>query len=86
MYKLQFTDSADKIFQKIDFTARKRISDYLDREALLKNPKSFGSAMLYDYKGSWRYRVGDYRIICRIEENRLLVLVIDIGHRSSVYK
>jgi mRNA interferase RelE/StbE len=64
---------------------RKKISEYLDQESLLKKPKLFGKPLLYSHKGNWRYRVGDYRIICRIEEKELVILVLDVGHRKNIY-
>ena len=52
----------------------------------LLNPKKFGKSLLYNHKGNWRYRVEDYRIICRIEEKELIILVLAIGHRKNIYK
>lgn len=49
------------------------------------NPTAFGKALLGDLKGFWRYRVKDYRILCRIEARRVVVIVVAVGHRSTVY-
>ena len=54
--------------------------------ALLENPHSRGKAMVENMRGLWRYRVGDYRIICEIFEEDILISVIKIGHRRDVYK
>lgn len=85
MYEVKFTEKSEKIFYKLDDSIQKKIIEYLSEESLLKNPKSFGKSLLYNHKGNWRYRVGDYRIICRIEEKDLVILVLDVGHRSKIY-
>jgi mRNA interferase RelE/StbE len=85
MYKIRFSEKAEKAFLKLDGSIKKKIIEFFDQKNILSNPKSFGKSLLYNYKGNWRYRVGDYRIICRIEEKELLVLVIDVGHRKNIY-
>jgi mRNA interferase RelE/StbE len=55
------------------------------RIATSGNPKSFGKALRHSQKGLWRYRVRDYRIICEIQQERVVVLVVAVGHRSKVY-
>ena len=65
----------------------KRIRDFLnERVASLDSPRRIGEALVGPLKGFWRYRVGDYRILCRIEDDKLVVLVIEIGHRSDIYR
>ena len=51
-----------------------------------KNPRHFGEALVANLSGLWRYRVGDYRIICRIQDDVVVVLVLSIGHRREIYK
>ena len=85
-WTIEFTLSAERELQKIDRRWQRGILDYLDhRIAPLDNPRRHGKALVGDLKGLWRYRVGDYRLLCRLEDNRLVVLVITIGHRSDVY-
>lgn len=86
MYKITFTNSAAKLFKKIDKKIQHQIISYFDRQELLKNPKTFGKALLYEQKGNWRYRVGGYRIICKILDGEMVILIIDIGHRKEIYK
>ena len=50
------------------------------------DPTAFGKALRGDLRGYWRYRVKDYRILCRIEHHRVVVIVISVGHRSNVYE
>ncbi len=86
MYKITFTSSASKIFRKLDSQIKNKVIAYFDQDKLLKNPKSFGKALLYEQRGNWRYRVGDYRIICKIIEKELVILILDLGHKKEVYK
>ncbi|KXT84133.1 RelE/StbE replicon stabilization toxin [Streptococcus sp. DD11] len=52
----------------------------------LSNPRQIGKALLGPYKGLWRYRVGNYRVICQIIDDQLLVLALEVGHRKEIYK
>jgi mRNA interferase RelE/StbE len=63
---------------------QKLIVHYLESKIAI-SPHNFGKSLLREKKGLWRYRVGDYRIICNINNNELLVLVIDVGHRRDIY-
>jgi mRNA interferase RelE/StbE len=65
--------------------AQKEIVDYMNhRIAPAKNPRAFGKPLRHEQYGLWRYRVRDYRIICEIQDTRLVVLVVAAGHRSTV--
>ncbi len=57
-----------------------------ERISTSENPQRFGKPLRHELKGLWRYRVGDYRIICEIQEHILTVLVIDIDHRKDIYR
>ncbi|EHH1223701.1 type II toxin-antitoxin system RelE/ParE family toxin, partial [Vibrio parahaemolyticus] len=74
-----------KDLKKLQKQQAKLIINYLKGVAQLNDAKSRGKAMRYSKVGLWRYRVGDYRIICDIQENNMLVLVLAVGHRSSIY-
>lgn len=66
---------------------RQRVLDYLfERIEGCKNPRHFGEALKANHAGLWRYRVGDYRVICEIQDERLLVLALSIDHRRDVYR
>jgi mRNA interferase RelE/StbE len=63
-----------------------RILDYLEDEvASAKDPRSKGKALVGDKKGFWRYRVGNHRVICDIDDGDLVILAVTIGHRKNVY-
>jgi mRNA interferase RelE/StbE len=86
MWKLQYYLQSFKVLKKIDHASREMIYDYLNKIAKTTNPENFGKPLSANLKGFWRYRVGDYRIICEIKKNELIIVIIDIGHRSRVYK
>ena len=87
-WTLKFTESAIRDLAKLDPPLRKRIVKFLqERVAKLENPRSIGQALQGPKLGEfWKYRVGDYRLICKIENDRLVVLVIRVGHRREVYR
>jgi mRNA interferase RelE/StbE len=85
-WQITFTVSAEKSFSKLDKTAQKNIVNYFKNRILSSgNPKLFGKPLLGELKGIWRYRVDDYRILCKINDNILEILVVDVGHRSKIY-
>ena len=57
----------------------------MDEVGHLENPRSRGKALVENMRGLWRYRVGDYRVICEIHEERIIISVLKIGHRKNVY-
>ena len=86
-YHLSISVSADKQLQKLDKQIQKRIVEYLKTNIDgSTKPRAYGKPLRGRLKERWRYSVGDYRIICDIQDDRLVVLVIEIGHRSNVYK
>jgi len=85
-WKIEFTSSAEKEFGKLSRDVQKRIRDFL-RSKIITNPRAYGIAM---QGGSviklWRYKIGDYRLICQIKDRELVILLVKIGNRDSVYK
>ena len=84
--KVILTDTFKKQLKKLDAAISKRVLDYLEQIELLANPRSRGKALTSNLSGLWRYRVGDYRILCRICDDKLIITVIEIAHRSTVYR
>ena len=83
---VQFDRRALRDLQQLDRVVQWRLLDYLtQRVALAVSPRTLGEALTSSFAGLWRYRVGDYRVICRIEDERLMVLVVRVGHRRDVY-
>jgi mRNA interferase RelE/StbE len=87
-WRIELTATAAKQLAKLDKSEAKRITTFLrQRLAVLENPRSMGKALTGPMLGAyWRYRVGDYRIICDIRDGALCVLVIEIGNRRDVYR
>lgn len=87
-WEIKYTETARKQLKKIDRQVARRILDFMDeRIAGDSKPRSIGQALTGPTVGSyWRYRVGDYRIICDIQDGALCVLVIEVGNRKEIYK
>lgn len=87
-WTIEYRKSVRKQVAKLSPAIRNRIKDFLqDHVAHLENVRSIGKALSGpDHGGHWRYRVGDYRIICDIQDRKLIVLVVEIGHRSGIYR
>lgn len=87
VWKIEYTESAISQLRNLDRQVSRRILDYLDeRVAPQANPRSAGKALTGPLGKFWRYRVGDYRVICDIQDNALRVLVVRIGNRREVYR
>lgn len=85
-WTIEYLATARKGLEKLDRQAARRILDFMDdRVATLDDPRSIGSALVGPRR-YWRYRVGDYRIICDLQDKKLIVLVVEIGHRADVYR
>ncbi len=84
-WKIEFSRSAEKELACIDKPEARRIVKYLAELQKLDDPRVRGKELTSDLSGLRRYRVGNWRILCRIEDNRLIVLVVHIGQRDSVY-
>lgn len=87
VWTIELTGKAEKQLAKLDRQTARRITQFLqDRVRQHDNPRELGKALTGDRLGSyWRYRVGDYRIICEIFDDRLVVLVLKVAHRREVY-
>ncbi len=83
----RFDERALKELRKLDRRAQQDIVGYLDKRVAGKeDPRRFGKALHADLAGIWRYRVGDYRILCQIKDGLMLVFVIFVSHRKDVYR
>ncbi len=86
MWQVIYDEFAKKQLSKLDRKAQSDILRYMrERIATDADPRRFGKALHSDMKGLWRYRVHNYRIICKIEDEKLLVLVVDVDHRKDIY-
>ena len=86
-WTIEFAESVRKSVENLDPQTRNRIRTYLEKRiALLDNPRSQGKALTGPMGGLWRYRVGEYRIICEIHDKKLVILMVLIDHRRDVYR
>ncbi|MDY2842996.1 MAG: type II toxin-antitoxin system RelE/ParE family toxin [Treponema sp.] len=83
--KIVYTEKVLKQLKKLDKSVSSRIVDYMDEVAKLEAPRSRGKSLVGNLIGLWRYRVGDYRILCRIIDDELVIMVVEIGHRKGIY-
>jgi len=86
-WKIEFDAKAQSELLKLDKEAQRRVVDFLENRLIPRgNPKSLGEPLKGGLAGLWRYRVGDYRLICKIEDKSLTIIALSIGHRREVYK
>ena len=85
-WSLVYSSKAVKQLKKLDKNVAKTITCWLDKNIdSITNPRLYGKALSADKRGLWRYRVGTYRIICQLQNEKLVVLALAIGHRREVY-
>jgi mRNA interferase RelE/StbE len=85
VWTVEFDDRARRELRKLDSKIQKKILRYLrERLAGSEDPRRFGKPLRRNLAGLWRYRIEDYRLICRFEDDRVVVLVLEIGHRSDI--
>ena len=82
-YKIVPTPKFAKNFKKLDPFVRKQIKSYLNR--VTENPRAKGKALVANRTGQWRYRIGAYRVIVNIQDDELIILALEVGHRRDIY-
>ncbi len=84
-WQVFFDPAAEKQFSKLGKTAQREIEKYIAKHLESEeDPRRFGKPYL-SVKGAWRYRIGDFRLVCLIQNEKLVVLVIKVGHRREFY-
>ncbi|MDO5330290.1 MAG: type II toxin-antitoxin system RelE/ParE family toxin [Bacillota bacterium] len=85
-YKIEFSKEAAKEFTKFDGYTKRMIQSWINKHLTnVENPRLSGKALKGNLKDYWRYRIGDYRMVCEIKDDKLIILVIAIGHRREIY-
>jgi mRNA interferase RelE/StbE len=85
-YDVDYSQQAIKELKKLDKHIRKQIIAWIDTNLVgIKNPRLIGKALSANHKGKWRYRVGDYRLLVEIQEARLVIFLLEVGHRKEIY-
>lgn len=86
-WTIEFSEVAIKQLKKLDKQTRLRIFDYLEnRVRTSEDPRQQGKALVHNKAGLWRYRVGDYRIICQIKDETIIIFILSVGHRKEIYR
>ena len=86
MWTIEYEKRAAEELARIDRQTARRIKNYLDeRIAANDDPRQFGKGLAGSLSGLWKYRVGDYRIIADIQDEKVVILIVRIGHRRKIY-
>lgn len=84
-WQIEHTRKAEKGLRKLDKPVLRRIRKYMDVVAELENPRDRGKSMTANKAGLWAYRIGDYRMICDIQDEKLVIVALDFDHRNEIY-
>ncbi|MDR1917999.1 MAG: type II toxin-antitoxin system RelE/ParE family toxin [Christensenellaceae bacterium] len=86
-YTVDYSKRAEKWFSKANKNVAKMLYSWIGKNLVdTTNPFQHGKALTADLAGFWRYRVGDYRILCEIQQDKLTIYVVEVGHRREVYE
>ena len=86
-FRVEFSETAKKELKKIDKYHQKLIIEWIEKNLVgCSNPRQHGKSLVANRKGQWRYRVEDYRILAEIIDDRVVILVLNVGHRREVYE
>lgn len=86
-YSVKTTPRFDKEFKKLDRYTQRILKAWIERYLVgCEDPRAHGKGLTANRSGQWRYRIGDYRLICEIKEQELVILALSVGHRKEAYK
>ncbi len=86
-YRVEYTKTAVKQLKKMDKTIVTFILSFIEEKLVdCENPRLYGKALQGNLNDKWRYRVGEYRILARIEDDTVIITVVEVGHRRDIYK
>ena len=86
-YKVETTVRFDREFKKLDRYTQRMIKAWIDKNLVdCSEPRQHGKGLTANRSGHWRYRIGDYRLICEIRDSELVILALTVGHRREVYE
>ena len=85
-YSVELTERFKKEFRKLDKYTQKILRAWIDKNLVdCENPRQHGKGLTANLSGQWRYRIGDYRLICQIDDGKLIILALTVGHRRDIY-
>ena len=86
-YDVELTERFKKEFRKLDKYTQKMLRAWIDKNLVdCEDPRQHGKGLTANLSGQWRYRIGDYRLICQINDDKLIILALTVGHRRDIYK
>jgi len=86
-YTVEYSKQAKKAIQKLDTYAKIYLKKWIEENLIdCENPRLYGKNLVGEFKGMWRYRVGNYRLIADINDNKAIIIVVKVGDRKAVYK
>ena len=86
-YEVQYSERALRELKKMDKYTRQMIYSWIDKNLNgCEDPRQRGKGLTANRSGQWRYRIGDYRLICQIQDAQLVILALSVGHRTTIYK
>lgn len=87
MYRIETSSKFDREFRKLDKYTQRMIKAWITKNLIgCEDPRAHGKGLTANRSGQWRYRIGDYRLICQIEDEELVILALTVGHRRDVYE
>ena len=85
-YRIETTAKFDREFKKLERYTQKMIKAWIEKYLIdCDDPRAHGKGLTANRSGQWRYRIGDYRLICIIEDEKLIITALSVGHRRDVY-
>lgn len=86
-YKLRTDKKFDRVFKKLDRSVQMMLKDWIQKNLMdCEDPRRSGKALTGNLKNIWRYRIGNYRLLCKIDDGKLIIFALNIGHRKEIYK
>ena len=87
MYRVETTARFDREFRKLDRYTQRMLKAWIEKNLVnCDDPRRHGKGLTVNRSGEWRYRIGDYRLICEIQDSQLVILALTVGHRRNVYE
>ena len=86
-YKVEYTKQAVKQLKKLDKSTASLIIGWIEKNLVdCENPRLYGKGLVANHRGEWRYRIGNYRLIADIQDEKIVILILSIGHRREIYE
>ena len=86
-YSVSYSKKANKELKKLDSPVQKRLYGWIKKHLEgCEDPRAYGIALVGNLKGYWRYSIGDYRLIADIQDDKIIIIITEVGHRSEIYK